>query len=365
MSEHEDYQNLLNRMERGESKEKLKSLKEEIFEDIYEDKKSVVKQKIEREGKHLELIKSISSAFIPEGETAKESGYNFLFTEPLAEKGEPNFDCLLYNQNSESVCLIECKSSLNKRKCKQILDDVEKAIKSSKENENYLERQIGDDISHFDYVLMMSPADSQEFRAYCDENEHYVIPKISLWVPDFFEENRINLEKDFENHDHADLNKCFSKGGIQFNQSRTNIDIIYKSHTLTYIKQTLMEIILENMKEDREQVKEFEKERISGALNKMLKIGPSGSNKNGIIEEKTNMIVEKSKKLNIIKEGKKEDYRIVSRYENISGIRDDIEEKYISNKAERLAEDEAKENAVKRFKKEKDGTQSGLNKYSN
>lgn len=360
MEERDDYEKLRDQINTDEQQERLKSLKDEEYEDAFEFHQDEIFSSIEDDGFHMEMIKSVSSAFIPDSEVSKETGYNFLFTEPLVEKGVKNFDVLLYNTESGSAVFIECKSSISDRSINGVLEDTEEAIEAVQENKGYLERQIGDQIKHTGFVIMTRATDIQSIkeREWNFENNESTF----LWYIDVFQDKRIMIERSKGTHDHKRLAEKMKKG-ISVDDRRVDIELIYNTNNYRALKKVLIDILFENRKKGVDDHKEFDEERIAETLNDMIQMG--ASNKDDLIVDKAKDLEEIAQKCGVIKEGNERDYRIVSSYSKVKGIKEDIKNKVVDTIADQRADRDARERAVKRFRKGDGSGQQDLGLFSN
>ncbi|MFB6213665.1 MAG: hypothetical protein ABEJ07_03845 [Candidatus Nanohaloarchaea archaeon] len=359
MEERDEYQKLKDQINTDEQKEWLESLKEEEFEEAFDFRKNEIKESLEDDGFHMEMIQSVAAAFLKGSDISEETGYNFLFTEPLVEKGEKNFDVLIYNTESNSAVFVECKSSISDRSMNGVLEDTEQAIEAVEEHEEYLERQIGDDIDHKGFVLMTSASDIQKLK---DRDwEFNGGDDTCLWYIDIFKQKKILLERSKGSHNHKKLAEKM-KNGIVVDDRRIDIKLIYNTNNYRAIKKVLIDILRDNQKMEREDPKEFDKERLAETLTDMVKMGTSDVDE--LMVEKAENLEEIAKKCEVIKEGNELDYRIVSSYSKVKGIRKDIESKLINNIASERAEEDARERAVERFKKGEGSGQQGLDSFN-
>jgi len=272
MEKRDEYKKLKDQINTDEQEEWLESLKEDEYEEALEFRKTEIKDSLDDDGFHMEMIQSVAAAFLKGSDISEDTGYNFLFTEPLVEKGEKNFDVLIYNTESNSAVFIECKSSISDRSMNGVLEDTEEAIEAVEENKEYLERQIGDDIDHKGFVLMTSASDIQKLKE--REWEFDGGEDTCLWYIDIFKQKKILLERSKGSHNHKRLAEKM-KQGIIVDDRRIDIKLIYNTNNYRAIKKVLIDILRDNQKMERDDPKEFDKERLAETLTDMVKMGDS------------------------------------------------------------------------------------------
>ena len=115
------------------------------FDEEYESCIDEISDIIQRYGNHLELIRAVSSCFLPDSDLSLQTGYVFQFTEPLFEKGVKNFDVLISNRSTSSAFIVESKTfegKVTRQKLKIIFTETRQRIDTVNQNHTLLEKQV-------------------------------------------------------------------------------------------------------------------------------------------------------------------------------------------------------------------------------
>jgi len=143
---------------------KLTKDNKEYLEDIKEKKYKIhkvrIKEGIETDKNHLMLVNLCANLFQYGTYFNEKYGYRVVLIEPFIEEGDKNFDLAIFNKNTNTLILVECKYSLSNISKK--LNDIEKAIKSSNEKIKKYENILGNKIDNIEYVLCTDSNDSIE-----------------------------------------------------------------------------------------------------------------------------------------------------------------------------------------------------------
>ncbi|HEX9908731.1 MAG TPA: hypothetical protein VGB78_09770 [Thermoplasmata archaeon] len=143
---------------------------------------------------HDELIQSCISAFNPESECCRDSGYKFTTVEPLNELKVKNFDVLLFNEVQELGIFVECKTD-----CSDWSKEVThayQAIEDLERNIAYLEGELKLNIRQKEYVMCVpsehenSVANAIEAQEKMGRVDAKVDPLLLIWGIHLFSSNQ-------------------------------------------------------------------------------------------------------------------------------------------------------------------------------
>ncbi len=126
---------------------RIKAMKDEVCKK----RTKVVEDSISRQREHDELMLNCISAFSPNQACSQRTGYGFVTSEPLIEKGVKNFDLLFLNEQQEVAIFVECKTSSSN--WPRTVKDVMEAIAVRNREIRYLESEIGCHITHTENVI--------------------------------------------------------------------------------------------------------------------------------------------------------------------------------------------------------------------
>lgn len=143
----EEVKNVLSLKGQGWLSDRIKAKSKEIRVD--EGKK--LEEGLHTQNLHDELIQCCISAFNPESECCRDSGYEFATVEPLTELKVKNFDVLLYNEGQELGIFVECKTDCSDWS-KEVTHAYE-AIEDLERNIAHLEGELKLNIRQKEYVM--------------------------------------------------------------------------------------------------------------------------------------------------------------------------------------------------------------------
>lgn len=157
---------------------------------------------------HDTLIDICASAFGPEGPLHGETGYRFLFSEPLKELGVKNYDVLIYDVDGPRSIFVECKSSISNPA--DVVDDAQEAYREIQANEDHLQDAIGDDLGFTEYVICLPShmrnrvirhLENREDAGFLDEDEE--VPLL-FWEVNKFSGQHLSLVTQIPARDDVD-----------------------------------------------------------------------------------------------------------------------------------------------------------------
>lgn len=126
--------------------------------DIREEEARKLEEGLHNQSLHDELIQCCISAFNPESECCRDSGYKFVTVEPLTELKVKSFDVLLFNDAQELGIFVECKTDSTDWS-KEVTHAYE-AIEDLEKNIDYLERELKLKIRQKEFVVCV-PSEHQ------------------------------------------------------------------------------------------------------------------------------------------------------------------------------------------------------------
>lgn len=130
--------------------EDKKNLKEE-FQEKREKRENIIEKNVSDNKRHLKLVNGCCNAFYYKSKLNKETDYIFLTFEPLYGENLKNFDVAVFGNGN--LILVECKSSISKRKVGEVLDDFEEKVKTVERNLDLLKNKLNVDVNSIEHVL--------------------------------------------------------------------------------------------------------------------------------------------------------------------------------------------------------------------
>jgi len=163
-------------------KDKLNPPEKKQLEDIYDQETQRIKQElkdaIDRDLEHLELVNICYNVFVQSTEFNRLTGYNVRLVDPLYNLGIKIFDLALFRKESSTVILVECKSSISFREKSKMLDETIQASELAVSKQVELENSIGEQIQRMEFAICSYPY-------FIDEIKDLIISKdakLCLWA---------------------------------------------------------------------------------------------------------------------------------------------------------------------------------------
>jgi hypothetical protein len=183
----------------------------EISNTVREEELKKIKEAIDRQNLHDELVRYCISAFIPGTLCNLQTGYGFVTVEPLKEMNVKNFDLLILNEEQSTGIFVECKTGSSN--WSREVEDTYESIKQVEENLSYLEKQIKNKIAHREFVICVPSEHQVALAGEIERRENAGIVKAStdplfrLWGLHYFGDTKLQLftrinsnRKDLDKH---------------------------------------------------------------------------------------------------------------------------------------------------------------------
>ena len=164
-----------------------------------------IREGIETEADHDQLLQSTISVFDPRGEVCQKSGWRIFATEPLHEKNLRNPDALIGNPDRNWAVLVECKTGLSSPG--KALEQLYEAADEVRDNQDYLAEKTGLSIENIDCVLCVpSQYDRQAAETIAQyERNGEAKEEVYIWRLNRFRGETLQL---YENIDTRDGNEA-------------------------------------------------------------------------------------------------------------------------------------------------------------
>jgi len=145
---------------RDSLKDEDQQLLSAIFREENNKKQNLIREEIESDRRHLEIINFCSNLFTPGLELDSLTGYRLMLIEPLCSIGIRNFDLGVFNDKSRCLLLVECKHSISRIKPEIV--ELSKAIEETNGRKIELEDILGGSINYIEYVLCIPAMEVSE-----------------------------------------------------------------------------------------------------------------------------------------------------------------------------------------------------------
>jgi len=123
-----------------------------------------LKDSIQRDQEHLELVNVCYNACVQSTEFYKLTNYSVRLVDPLYNSGKKIFDLALFGKENSTLILVECKSSVSKREKTKIVDETVEASKVAESKRHDLEIAIGEQIQRMEFAICSYPYYANEIK---------------------------------------------------------------------------------------------------------------------------------------------------------------------------------------------------------
>lgn len=231
-------------------KNRLLKNNKEILEDIYNKKYEEHKQRIidgiENDQRHNKMINFCINCFQRDGSLYNQTGYVFVYIDPLYNFGIKNFDIAIFNEKNKGLLLVECKSKISNYD--EVIDDIQETINDTYNNKHLLDNYFGS-LSFIDFVLCVDAVDARDVVEKIIDND----APICTWGCSFFRKQIKLFKSDNETHldaisakrMHGDENisRILYKGFVSIRGTESTLPIFPSSHMLAILRQINMTLI--------------------------------------------------------------------------------------------------------------------------
>jgi hypothetical protein len=231
-----------------------------------------IRNPIETEKDHDELLQSTISAFDPRGQVCDETGWRVLTSEPLVEKNLPNADALIGNPDQNWAILVECKTGLSSPG--KALEDLFDAATEFRNHRDYLQNQTGLRIDEVDCVLCVPSQHDrraartiEEYERNGNDEERVYIWRLNRFSGETLQlyENIDTRESDETSHNH-ELTPLLSGEGVRVAGNSEVTPAFFPSSHLANIIEVAFSEVLWNREVADEPVTNFTKAELTDVL---------------------------------------------------------------------------------------------------
>lgn len=228
-----------------------------------------IRDAIETEKDHDELLQSTISAFDPRGHICEETNWRVLTSEPLVEKNLPNPDALIGNPNENWAILVECKTGLSKPG--KAIEQLFEAATEVRDHQDYLENKIGLRIEEIDCVLCVPSQHDRRAARTIEEYERNgdAEEQVYIWRLNRFSGETLQLYEDINTRDSSDtshnheLTRLLSGEGIRVAGESEVTPAFFPSSHLANIVEVAFSEVLWNREVAAEPVTNFRKSELT------------------------------------------------------------------------------------------------------
>lgn len=231
-----------------------------------------IREAIETEKDHDELLQSTISAFDPRGRVCNETGWRILTSEPLVEQNLTNGDALIGNPDQNWGILVECKTGLSKPG--RALEQLFEAAAQVRDNQDYLEEKTGLRIEDVDCVLCVPSQHDRRIARTIEEYEQNgdAEEPVYIWRLNRFSGETLQLYENIDtrepsetSHNH-DLTRLLSGDGIKVAGESEVTPAFFPSSHLANIVEVAFSEVLWNRERADEPVTNFTKSELTDVL---------------------------------------------------------------------------------------------------
>lgn len=322
----ERIQDYRDRLAPDDRKEFDTRLQEEIDKLSLEEIRDELVGKFEREEHHLELVVAAASAFhqtpIAGG---YESGFEFAFTEPLAERNElgesevTNGDVLLAKTTDENLYLtvIECKSgSHDGSGWINELQDIQEVLEEQRYR-SILTRQLGEEekeLKRIQYVLMGRLSQVHALNYDRLEAQYDIPTNYAFWGYDYGDQTLVHVNGEVEDKDLAGV----IQSSIDTMKVEAPSEFTFGDHPLIKLKTLIEDIIDDNQSSGDDHPFEFNRREFRERFNNELQVGFEGDTRRRLVNDKVESLLDKGLQCGIFVDSasrisSSRDYRILFR----------------------------------------------------
>jgi len=217
-----------------------------------------IRDAIETEKDHDELLQSTISAFDPRGRVCEETGWRILTSEPLVEQNLSNADALIGNPDQNWAIIVECKTGLSTpgRAFEQLFE----AAAHVRDYQDYLEEQTGLRIEDLDCVLCVPSQHDRRVARIIEEYERNGDTEelVYIWRLNRFSGETLQLYENIDtrestetSHNH-DLTRLLSGEGIRVaGKSEVTPAFFPSSHLANIIEVAFSEVLWDRQRADK------------------------------------------------------------------------------------------------------------------
>lgn len=336
--------------------------REELDKFSIENKRRELKNKLQAEEDHLDLIIAAASAFHQDPLAAGyDSGYRFAFTEPLEElnplgiqEEASNGDVLLVKEDGPNayLCIIECKSGRFTggewiHELKDIRDTAE-----LKDNTKRLKDQLGipsKEVQYIQYVLLAKIVQVHGINFDRISDSVNIPEDFAFWGCDMGDFSIVNVHGRVNDRD---LSR-FIEQPIDALKIENPIKFTLNDHPLIQLKRIIGDLIDSKTDENDPEPLEFWEWEFREQFNDGLQIGVGGDHRSELVNRRVKRLLEIGEKIEILvttsdKLNTDRDYRIYFQGSKSSLAKTITEEKYLDT----LAEESVKESVLGSLRKE-------------
>ncbi len=338
-------------------KRDVRGLYRQYFEEEYGSCIDEIRDIIQRSGNHLELIRAVSSCFLPDTDLNLETGYVFQFTEPLFEKGVKNFDVLISNRSTSSAFIVESKTfvgRVTRQKLKDIFTETRQRIEVVRENISILADKVEHDLEQ-DNIEVALLVDFEHLddviREYNKIEYEPEYKPIILYYDNML--GTLNLAEGFHIHNQG-LGRKLAEG-IPIHEAGGMMDIscLIQDHPFQILKNIIVNDPKASHNEDRSMIKDFRFKDLESGLEK-IPMGCSRVEKRRIIKDRSAEVIAHCMRYGIIRgeDEKGSRFHLVCPGQTRSVISQEIIEKYIKNWSRKKADIRSRERIEREYRKD-------------
>lgn len=332
-----------------------KRILNKILEQETRKKRRVLLEHIEMDQKHLEILNFCANFFVPGQLLPDKTGYFLVLVEPLYSLRIKNFDLGIFRKENASLILTECKSSISDPK--ELVDDLNGAIRATNERKDELEKVLGNKIADPIEFALCLPA------VYANDVYKKILKTqtpVCVWAADLWnrkmklftsqEDTKIEIQSGRLHRD-GPLNSLLGRGVESTLRAIRSIPILPSSHmctllvyvsTLTYLETKVHRKDCEFQYSDVFSILTREMGRLTDLSDQDFKnlttnILKTGHRK-GIFKDLTDDVLELPRKI----------FQISGRRTNAEAVRRNVEETYVDHNAHEKARSES----LSQYKKE-------------
>jgi len=349
----------------NETKQKLKKEKEKLKRYFEEFARSELYDQIERDKKHHNLVRLCAKSFA-NTELSKESGYEFYFAEPLIEfgslsEGNNSFDLLLFNQTEQRGIFIECKTSIPNR-AQKVMIEVQRSIRLVEAQLDYLSNIIGVKLNKnkMEYVLCVYDKDSRSIidtilsQSKKSEKTKYDPKLIKLWIY----HPRTQVIQLYKDHLHENRNLTemlisgFSDTGFR---SKFELPYCIRTHPYRILKLAIIGDCYAKNLHDNSIIdpKNIKIDKIFNALEKNIFLGIDIEKRKELIKDTLTQVLRYGEKYQLLEYVNDEEIRLICIGKDLLIVSHNIQEKFCKNWVDQKSENQAKEDVIKKYYKDK------------
>jgi len=339
----------------GFEDEYLKRL-DDLQEQHLDEAQRKVQEHYDTQQAHDTLIDICASAFGPEGPLHEETGYRFLFSEPLIEQRVKNYDVFLYDASGPRSIFVECKSSISNPA--DVVTDAQEAYQEIQANQAYLEENIGGELGFTEYVVcfpsemrerMVRHLDNRGDDGYLDEDEE---KPLLFWEVNKFIGQKLGLvtrippRADVDNQHGENTLTSLLSDSIEVQDAEVFYRAYPSSHPLRLSKEGLAHQMQVN-KQERRKLKTVRRDDLEAFFSNPEHVPHYANDEIG--EDLTNRVIDHGLEHGLIADDEGE-LSIDLDVTTMQTILDRYEDEHLARHAEEIARRWAEEDAEEEFR---------------